>query len=345
MTNDLNYSKLPEGTLEMTQVPLKLRRAVLMSQGIWNNVYYDKDEIKKAFSQTDWNGRERRNLFLDHKDYDASEWIGEVQDLFFKNDTLYGDLIVYDPIWAAKLKYGKPKVGISPKVKGDVDEKERIMSNFTFENFSLVINPAVKTAYINNMEALKMDEEAIDRVLIEEKEEVDSKEVEEMKDEDLEDILDLFEICELKNQNISKIVEKAKSLREESETLKSSIRRAIKMAEDEVPEVPAEEVAPEEAPPAEAPTEETPKEVPAEEATEGETPADGKEEKTEEKPMEAEEKLKEKIVEMEKKIKTLSEKLNEPERTTVKKAKELSYEDPDRGMIAFLKNLDEEGVQ
>lgn len=165
--DNATLAELSKQTVELVKLPLTLRKAILMSQGIWNKVYYDKEEIERAFKSTDWKAREKRNLFLDHKDYDAGEWIGEVNNMFFKNDTLYGDLIVSDPSWATKLKYGNPKIGISPKVKGDVNEEDKTMHNFTFENFSLVLNPAVKTAYINNMEDLKV-EEGVEKKTLEE---------------------------------------------------------------------------------------------------------------------------------------------------------------------------------
>ena len=78
-------------SLELDNVPFVIKKAVLMSQGIWNGIYYSKSEIEKAFNNTDWNSRENKNLFLDHEDEKAGDWIGEVENMYFMNDTLYGD--------------------------------------------------------------------------------------------------------------------------------------------------------------------------------------------------------------------------------------------------------------
>ena len=136
---------------------LLIKNAVLMSEGIWNNIHWTKEEIKKAFENTNWSDRSNKNVFLDHKE-EADEWIGEVENLRFENDTLYGDIRISDPVWAVKLKHGKPKVGISPRVVGNYDEDTKTMKDFTFKHFAMVINPAVKTAWINNMEVLAMED-------------------------------------------------------------------------------------------------------------------------------------------------------------------------------------------
>jgi len=134
------------------QFPYVIKDKVLMSEGIWNNFYYSSEVIQDAFDNTNWEDRTLRNLFLDHKDTQTSEWIGEVVNLNKRGDTLYGDLVIYDPLFATKMEYGKPRFGISPKTFGDGDRYTRTMKSFKFENFSVVINPAVKTAYINNSE-------------------------------------------------------------------------------------------------------------------------------------------------------------------------------------------------
>lgn len=156
-----------------------LKHAILMSQGIWNDRYYSADEIKQAYENTDWNDKTNRNLFLDHQDQRASEWVGEVNNPSYEGDTLYGDLIVIDPTWVHNLKYGKPKVGISPSLKGREDKKNKSVKDFTFRNFSVVINPAVKTAYLNNWEDLKVEEKSVKEVLQDEAPEEESPEVEE----------------------------------------------------------------------------------------------------------------------------------------------------------------------
>jgi len=64
-----------------------------------------------------------------------------------------GDLVVVDLNTAIKLAYGA-KMGISPKVHGPAEGNA--IQRFVFDNFSVVINPAVKTAWINN--SMNLDE-------------------------------------------------------------------------------------------------------------------------------------------------------------------------------------------
>jgi len=237
-----------------------IKHAILMSQGIWNDVYYGKDEIRKACNSTDWTDKNNTNLWLDHKDLSASEWIGHVKNPSFEGDTLYGDLYVYDPIWIPKLKYGKPKFGISPKVMGAYDEGKKIMNNFTYQNFSVVVNPAVKRAYLNNMEVLQMSEITVDDLLkaeaekskaVEAKTSLSDEEVlakakeilkarEQSKPqnmENMEDVFDLFELYTAKNLSVASITTKARQIRENNESWKSAVKRAAKLEESEMDKI------------------------------------------------------------------------------------------------------------
>jgi len=156
LVNDLTASL----NLKDFKVPLVIPNKVLMDEGKWNNHYYSAESIKKALENTDWSDREKRSLFLDHEDLKASEWVGEVENIRMEGKKLVGDLVIHDFNLAVKLLSGKPKFGISPKVRGKTDINTREMFDFVFDNFSIVINPAVKTAYINNMEVSdKMAEE------------------------------------------------------------------------------------------------------------------------------------------------------------------------------------------
>lgn len=131
------------------KLPYVIKDKILMSPGIWNNFYYSPDEIQKAYKSTNWGAKEIRSLFLDHVDDKSKEWVGEIQNPRLEGDTIKGDLVVVDQPTAIKLAYGA-KMGISPKVTGESEDNENIMMNFLFDNFSVVINPAVKTAWINN---------------------------------------------------------------------------------------------------------------------------------------------------------------------------------------------------
>ena len=137
------------------KIPYIIKNATLISPGTWNNVFYTGDVISDAHKKTDWKNKTIRNLYLDHQDDRTSEWVGHVINPRFSNGIEYGDLEIFDPITAVKLAKGKPKFGISPRVRGIAEDG--VMKKFLFENFSFVINPACKTTYINNMEVKNMD--------------------------------------------------------------------------------------------------------------------------------------------------------------------------------------------
>jgi hypothetical protein len=131
------------------KLPYILKHKVLMSPGIWNGLYYKDAPIKTAYENTDWASKEVCSLFLDHQDDRSSEWIGYVANPEKEASIVYGDLVIVDKATAIKLEAGA-KFGVSPKVRGQQEDND--MKNFIFENFSVVLNPAVKTAYINNSE-------------------------------------------------------------------------------------------------------------------------------------------------------------------------------------------------
>ena len=150
LTATVSEFSVPSDLEASVKVPYVIKNKILMSSGIWNNYYYSGEQIKKAFLNTDWSSKDIRSLFLDHDDRKSREWIGEVINVKLTgNNTVVGDLVVVDKSTAMKLAYGA-KMGISPKVHGSEDDGK--MLNFLFDNLSVVINPAVKTAYINNQE-------------------------------------------------------------------------------------------------------------------------------------------------------------------------------------------------
>lgn len=138
--------------LENVKIPYILKDKILMSPGVWNDFFYSASAIHEAYVKTNWSEKENRNLFLDHADRSSREWIGEVINPRMSGENIIGDLVVVDKPTAQKLEYGA-KMGISPKVHGE--EEDNCMMSFLFDNFSVVINPAVKTAYINNAEKKK----------------------------------------------------------------------------------------------------------------------------------------------------------------------------------------------
>jgi hypothetical protein len=151
------FNELMDSMTSDKDIPYIEKNKVLMAPGVWNDCYYSKEEIIKAFENTDWTDRYNSNLILDHVDQKFSDWVGSVENRRLDKNTgyVYGDLYIYDPVTSIKLSRGKPKTGISPKVTGNFDDKEKRMSDFTFENFSIVINPAVKKAYMYNASGSK----------------------------------------------------------------------------------------------------------------------------------------------------------------------------------------------
>jgi len=129
------------------QIPYIIKNRKLMSEGKWNDYFYPANAIRKAYENTDWSDKRVVALYLNHSDNDAGAWVGEIRNPRMKGSDLYGDLVIYDPNLAIKLAYGKPKFGISPKVRGDANN--RVIEDFVYENFSIVVNPAVKTTYLN----------------------------------------------------------------------------------------------------------------------------------------------------------------------------------------------------
>jgi hypothetical protein len=163
--NLLDPKEIPEEILFKTPLVMELTNSltsdiklpfiehdkILMSPGEWKGFNYSKEEITKAFTNTDWKDRHVRSLFMEHADNDARMWVGEVENEHMDNEgNLIGDLKISHPIHAMTMAIGKPKFGISPRVAGQADGNT--MHDFKYENFSIVINPAVKTAYINNSE-------------------------------------------------------------------------------------------------------------------------------------------------------------------------------------------------
>jgi hypothetical protein len=183
--NENEIVEIPEN-LEEIKIPYVVKDKILMSPGIWNGCFYSSDQIHNAFMRTDWEDKSNRSLFLDHEDMRSSEWVGEVVNIREdKEGNLLGDLVFVDKDTAVKIAYGA-KMGISPKVRGKEDDGKII--DFMFENFSVVINPAVKTAYINNMQKIDTEESMMveeNKVVenAEEEQETQNEEVEEKKEE------------------------------------------------------------------------------------------------------------------------------------------------------------------
>lgn len=177
------------------KLPYAIKGHILMSPGVWNDFFYGGPIIDAAYKNTEWS-KVTRSLFWDHKDDQASEWVGEVDNLRCENGNLIGDVIVVDKALAMKLAFGA-KFGVSPKIIGESDYYRRVQDAH-FENFSIVINPAVKTTFLNsqikiknggrimaNVETLAQSEE-LQEEETEEEEEVTEEQLAEKKKKDEE---------------------------------------------------------------------------------------------------------------------------------------------------------------
>lgn len=339
LLNKIESNKMID--IENITIPYVIKDKVLMSPGIWNDFYYSNQAIHDAFLNTRWDSKEIRSIYADHEDNRTREWVGEVINPRMKGEHLIGDLVIVDKATAQKLGYGA-KFGISPKVHGTEDKNE--MLEFAFDNFSVVINPAVKTAYINNMETMKKDKIKKDME--------ETKMTEENKPEEkVEEVKPEEEVKE--EPKAEEVQEEAKPAEEPAKPEELADAEPVVEAKEEEPkaeEKPAEEPAPEE-PAKEEPKEEEPAKEELSDVTmelgdiadqiiklaqmiskkhsaDAEEPkpeeAPKKEEAAEEKPA-AEEKeemhqMQATIKELNEKLATVTAKMNEPEKKAVKTA-------------------------
>jgi len=144
------------------ELPLVIPNRILMSEGEWNGHYYSSEAIANALRATDWNDKSKKSLFLDHNDNSVGALVGTVENLHMDGKHLKGDLYIWDLNTALKVAPDKGgfRVGISPRVRG-LRNRNNEMKTFLYENFSIVVNPAVKTAYINNAEKGTVEEDIV----------------------------------------------------------------------------------------------------------------------------------------------------------------------------------------
>lgn len=148
------------GDINNIELPMKVPDIPLMTEGVWKGIQWTADEIRRGMENTEFETQlenegeiEQNNaLFFEHDDRDARAWIGEVENIRVEQlqdegTALVGDLVIVDQQAAQKLAYGA-KFGVSAKVSGLTDGDT--MRKMAYENFSLVLNPAVKTTFINS---------------------------------------------------------------------------------------------------------------------------------------------------------------------------------------------------
>jgi len=141
------YVQQDTQSLSDIDLPFTVENVTMMSPGTWNNKEYRAPEIKEAYNRTNWNDPDVVSLFNEHDDEDSRDWIGEIKNPRMQGDELVADVDVVTAEEARKLAYGA-RFGISPKVTGR--DRNDVMRSFGYDNFSLVLDPAVKTTYINS---------------------------------------------------------------------------------------------------------------------------------------------------------------------------------------------------
>ncbi len=164
-----------DGDLNDIKLPFIIEDVTLMSPGTWNNKEYRREEIQNAYNKTDWEDSEVKALFYEHDDEDSRSWVGQVVNARQEGTKTIGDLEIVDMDLARKLAYGA-KFGISPKVTGF--DRMGALVNYEYDNFSVVIDPAVKTTYMNSEDGDQDDND----ILVNTKMSQD-KEVEELSEE------------------------------------------------------------------------------------------------------------------------------------------------------------------
>ena len=144
MAKKIEYRSLENGSKVMV-----LKDRVIMAPGVWNNWFYDADQMQVAFKNTDWNDEKNRYLYFDHVDVGTRDWTGIVENPHMDGSNLIGDLVISnDEVQKAVLMGAK--WGISPKIFGMGDKREGTVKNFFFKNFSFVLDPACKLTFLNS---------------------------------------------------------------------------------------------------------------------------------------------------------------------------------------------------
>jgi len=131
---------------------LKIKNHPIMSSGVWNDWFYDDYELSEAFKRTDWDNEKTRYLYFDHQDTLAKNFIGKVENPRLDENSIIGDLLISNSEAQKALLLGA-KFGISPKILGKGSNGS--VKNFSIENWSLVVEPACQTTFLNSSKVQK----------------------------------------------------------------------------------------------------------------------------------------------------------------------------------------------
>ncbi len=155
---EFSVEELEENLSEDISLPYVVEDCTLMSPGVWNNIRITGSELKQAFENTVWTDDARNDyIYWEHDDNDSRDFVGRVKNRRMEGDELVGDLELVDREAAVKIAYGA-KFGVSPKISGDTDGGK--MSDFVFDNFSIVLNPAIKTTFLNRLAEFEEEEDS-----------------------------------------------------------------------------------------------------------------------------------------------------------------------------------------
>ncbi len=158
----LSGTKLPDSQIESMTVPHIFEHKLLMKEGLYNGVYYPKEEILEVINDANEAG-----IVFDHLDTTQGEgtsnWLGHIVNPSWDENGedgpgLYGDLKIVDKACAQTLASG-PKWGISPAIdyqKNEVGDQV-IGTDLSWKSFSFVLSPAVRETMLNNLKKTKGD--------------------------------------------------------------------------------------------------------------------------------------------------------------------------------------------
>ena len=290
---------LPKKSMVNSKMPVIVPDRLLISPGIWNDNEYSQEEISDAFSRTNWGDKNKISLWLNHDDRNASAFVGYVRNPRLESEgRVFGDLELWDEQTARILTEAMAKFGISAKIAGKENAKTGKMSDFSFENFSVVTTPACADAYIN---LSKKEDDAVSKYLVF-NEKIDggvSTEESDLK----KDVRRLKEM-ENEEENKESVVENAEVVEEVKDNSEKNLLQELNNKFDKLIELLSKKELSEDEP--EEDTEET-----VEDATEAE------EEAAVEAPVQVVEENKE-LAEVKKELAEVKAKLNAPKSKTIK---------------------------
>jgi len=290
---------------EGLKLPVVIPDRLLISPGVWNDNEYSIGELNEAFARTKWDDKTKISLWLNHDDRDASAWVGYVKNpRLLSEGRVLGDLELWDEKTALILTKAMVKFGISAKIMGEENKKTGKMSNFSFENFSVVTVPACNKAYINLAQKDTSSKYLISDIDIDEMLEEDEcdkirdsnrieKEVKKMGETEEK----VEESVEEKAEEV--VAEPAEEAEEEKELSEKDMLKELASKFDKLIALLSKKLEEEEAPAEEAPVEE---------AVEEEAEEESEEEVVEDKELTA----------VKKELKAIREQLSKPKSRTVK---------------------------